>query len=209
MVDDEAQPAGQPGTSASAHSGFGSFGHLAVRFFGALDPRPPDPEQQSWARGWLLPGEQRLWDRMSGPDRRHAAGVARDVAALLADPSAPAGGADEPAREVMACALLHDVGKVESGFGTFSRVLITLAAIGAGRDRLAATEAPWTAGAGRRGLRERVADYLTHDHIGAQLLAAAGSHPTTIAWAAEHHLPPARWTLDRRTADALKEADGD
>ncbi|HWE55972.1 MAG TPA: hypothetical protein VG435_10685 [Acidimicrobiales bacterium] len=172
---------------------FGSFRHLAVRFFGALDPRGPSAPEERWALDWLLPGEQDLWRRMSGPDRRHAAGVARDTATLLAP--APA------AREVMAAALLHDVGKVESGLGTIARVGVTVAAIGVGRDRLTST-----AGGGVRG---RVRDYLIHDQIGASLCQAAGSHPTTIAWAREHHLAPDGWTVERTVADALKEADGD
>ena len=204
--------------------GFGSFRHLALRFFGALDPRGPAPESDQWALGWLLPGEKDLWRRMSGPDRRHAAGVARDVARLLgwSEPDHP------PAREVMAGALLHDVGKVESGLGTFARVGVTLAAIGLGRDRLVAGPGaraaagagdgagPAGAGAGAgpatgatAGWRLRVSDYLTHDRIGADLLRRAGSHPDTVAWAAEHHLPPEQWTLERRVADALKSADGD
>ena len=231
------------------NQGFGSFRHLAVRFFGALDPRGPAPDSEIWALGWLVPGERDLWRRMSGPDRRHAAGVAREVAGLLgwtvdsasgagagafgagasgagaatpgagaATPGAGAGasgasgagasgasgasGVGEPAREVMASALLHDVGKVESGLGTFARVAVTLAAIGLGRDRLVAASTS-------TGLRRRVSDYLTHDQIGAELLRQAGSHPDTVAWAGEHHLPPERWTLDRRVADALKAADGD
>ena len=179
-----------------ANGGFGSFGHLAVRFFGALDPRGPRAPDEAWALSHLLPGEQDLWQRMSGPDRRHAVGVGRDVLARLDDGSAP------PGREVVAAALLHDVGKVDSGFGTFSRVAITVAAIGAGRDRLVAME-------DRGGLRRRVARYLTHDRIGADLLRGAGSDQLTVSWAEEHHLDPSRWTVEPRLADALKAADGD
>jgi hypothetical protein len=194
-----------------SNRGFGSFRHLAVRFFGALDPRGPTPAEEAWALGWLLPGEQDLWRRMSGPDRRHAAGVARQTVALL-EGGAGAG------REVMASALLHDVGKIESGLGTFARVGVTLAAIGVGRERVAgevegggegADEGAGSRGSGGGGWRRRVADYLAHDRIGAALLESAGSHPTTVAWAGEHHLPAEQWTLERRVADALKAADGD
>ena len=189
--------ASEPGADCfgSSNGGFGSFRHLAVRFLGALDPRGPTPAEEAWALEWLRPGEQEVWRRMSGPDRRHAAGVARDTASLLADP--------RPPREVMAAALLHDVGKVESGLGTFSRVAVTLAAIAVGRERLTGERADlpeW---------RRRVRDYLLHDQIGASMLAGAGSDALTVAWAGEHHLPPERWSLDRRVADALKAADGD
>ena len=200
--DDIGSGPGDPSAGARADGhpggagGFGSFSHLAARFFGALDPRGPEPAEEQWARGWLNAGEQDLWGRMSGPDRRHAAGVARDTARLLGPP--------EPAREVMAAALLHDVGKVESGLGTFSRVAVTVAAIAAGRERLVVD-----GGAPVAKVRRRVSDYLTHDRIGADLLAAAGSHPLTAAWAGEHHLPRERWSVERRVGDALKAADGD
>ncbi|HET6874161.1 MAG TPA: hypothetical protein VFH70_05245 [Acidimicrobiales bacterium] len=180
----------------TANSGFGSFRHLAERFFGALDPRGPSPAEEEWALGWLLPGEQDLWRRMSGPDRRHAAGVARDTITLLGAP---------PRREVVAAALLHDVGKVVSGFGTFARVAVTVAAIAAGRDRLATSADDPAAGR----LRRRVGEYLVHDRIGADLCQEAGSDPLTVAWAGEHHLPEDRWSVDPAVAHALKEADGD
>ncbi len=69
-------------------SEFGSIGHLAGRFFGALLPfGPPQPDER-WAEDHLLPGEQALWQRMSGPDRRHAIGVARRTVADLGGPDA-------------------------------------------------------------------------------------------------------------------------
>lgn len=191
-------------------SEFGSVRHLAGRFFGALSPAGPSPTDEAWALGWLLPGEQDLWHRMSGPDRRHAVGVARDTLRLLDD------GGPEPGRPVVAGALLHDVGKVVSGLGTVARAAVTAVALVVGRSRLAGTEAStpadaWsdTGAAGRRSLRRRVQCYFRHDRIGADLLRQAGSDGLTVAWAEEHHLPPDRWTIDRRMADALKAADGD
>lgn len=205
---------------------FGSLRHLAGRFFGALSPAGPSADDEAWALGWLLPGEQGLWRRMSGPDRRHAVGVARDTLALLDD------GGPAPDRAVVASALLHDVGKVASGLGTWARAAVTAVALVVGRTRLAegdgthiASYGVGGAGAGSTasdgaegaeparvapvGWRDRVRRYFVHDRIGGAMLRAAGSDPVTIAWAEEHHLPPARWTLDRRTADALKAADGD
>jgi hypothetical protein len=199
---------------------FGSLRHLAGRFFGALSPAGPSPEDEAWALGWLLPGEQALWQRMSGPDRRHAVGVARDTLTLLDD------GGPAPDRAVVASALLHDVGKVASGLGTWARAMVTAMALVVGRTRLAGDAAAigdavaWSTAAevasgavpastARPGWRERVRRYFVHDRIGGAMLRAAGSDPATVAWAEEHHLPPERWTLDRRTADALKAADGD
>lgn len=191
--------------------GFGSFGHLAQRFFGALAPGGPPPGDEAWAQAWLEPGERGLWIRMSGPDRRHAVGVARDTRALL-----ESGGHGPVPREVMAAALLHDVGKIESGLGTWSRVAVTVLAMLLGRSRVAAwadqlpsqresSKPPgpldrWRRAAGR---------YVTHDRIGAHLLTIAGSGELTVAWAGEHHRPAETWTVPRPFADALKAADGD
>jgi hypothetical protein len=158
------------------------FPHLAGRFFGALSPRGPSSADEAWVASTLGAGELRLWSRMSGPDRRHAVGVARRV-----------GGAAP--REVLAAALLHDVGKIDSGLGTLARVPATLAGLVA-RDSLADGNG-------------RLARYLRHSTIGATLLTDAGAHPLTIAWAAEHHLPPARWTIPVVWAEALKAADDD
>jgi hypothetical protein len=180
--------------------GFGSWRHLAARFFHALSPAGPKPPDEAWARSQLVEGEQALWGRMSGPDRRHAVGVARDTIGLL--------GTERAGRDVVAAALLHDVGKVESGLGTFGRVGVTVAARVAGRSRLLhwSSEAP---AMGRPSPRARIGLYLTHDRLGADLLTAAGSEPLTVSWAAEHHLDPERWTVDAGVGAALKAADGD
>ena len=128
-------------------------------------------------------GEHELWERMSGPDRRHAVGVARTVEQTTTE------------RWVLAAALLHDVGKVVSQLSTIARVPATLAGLVA-RERVAAGEG-------------RVARYLRHDAIGAELLDRAGADPRTVAWAREHHLARDRWTIPLRIGDVLKAADDD
>jgi len=180
--------------------GFGSWRHLSGRFFAALLPMGPGRVDESWALDHLIDGEQALWRRMSGPDRRHAVRVARDSIDLL--------GPERARQEVIAAALLHDVGKVESSFGTMSRAVITFAAIGFGRARLLQW-ADQPGKGGRRTRRARVGLYLTHDSLGAEMLKSAGSKPLTVSWAAEHHLPPEMWTVDATVGAALKAADGD
>lgn len=160
--------------------------HLGRRFFGALDRRGPDQAGEEWVAAVLGPGERTLWAAMGGADRRHALDVARRVVGVLG------AGATRP---VLAAALLHDVGKIDSGLGTLSRVPATLAGLVA-RDRLVAGEG-------------RVARYLRHDVIGAGLLADAGADPLTVAWAAEHHQPPAAWTVPAEVGQALKAGDDD
>jgi hypothetical protein len=144
------------------------------------------PADEAWVASVLLPGELALWRQLSAPDRRHAAGVARTVAARL-----PGSG-----RPVLAAALLHDIGKLDSGLGTFARVPATLIGAVAGRSRAS----HW---------RGRVGAYLDHPARGAARLRAAGSDPLTCAWAAEHHLPPSRWSVPRDAGAALAAADDD
>jgi hypothetical protein len=179
---------------------FGSWRHLSGRFFAALLPMGPKGPDESWATDQLNDGEQVLWRRMSGPDRRHAVRVARDSIDLL--------GTQQARQEVIAAALLHDVGKVESSFGTFARAGITFAAIAFGRSRLLT----WAGNASRSprpSLRARVGFYLTHDRLGADLLQHAGSRPLTVSWAREHHMEPEMWSVDPVIGAALKAADGD
>jgi hypothetical protein len=170
-------------------AGFGSLRHLAGRFAGSLHPGGPPPQDETWARSLCLPGEAALWARMSGPDRRHGFGVAQRTAAAL-------GGEDAAGRPVMAAALLHDVGKIDAGLGTFGRVGATVVAVAAGRRRVAG----WPGPLGR---------YVRHDEVGGELLEAAGSDALTVAWAREHHLAPVDWTLPLPVAEALKAADDD
>ena len=169
------------------------LGHLVSRFFGSLLPIGPSPADAAWAVEHLTPGEQAVWARMSRVDRRHAAGVARRAAQALAD---------QATTEVVAAALLHDSGKVVSGIGTLPRVAATIAAGVAGRARAEG----WADGPGPR---RRIGLYLRHPQLGADLLATAGSHPLTVAWAGEHHLPEARWSVPLAVGRALKAADDD
>jgi hypothetical protein len=139
-------------------------GHLVRRFLGSLKPGGPPPADEAWARDVLLAGERPLWARMSGADRRHAVAVARRTEAAL--------GA-QATRPVVAAALLHDVGKVESGLGTYGRVMATLSARVAGRDMAE----PWSQ---TRGMTRKIGLYLRHETLGADLLRLAGSDPETV-----------------------------
>jgi hypothetical protein len=169
------------------------WGHLARRFFGSLRPGGPSKAEDEWARSKLLPSEVDLWRRMSNPDRRHAAGVARDVERSLGH---------EASRPVVAAALLHDVGKIESGLRTYGRVIATLCGMVMGREQARV----WTRS---RGFTRRVGLYLLHPDLGGDLLGMAGSDPLTEAWTREHHRPPDQWTINRELAQVLKDCDDD
>lgn len=167
--------------------------HLGRRFFGSLRPGGPSAADQAWVEEQLLPAEQTLWARMSGPDRRHAAGVAREVERALGNDSH---------RPVLAAALLHDVGKIESGLRTYGRVVATLSGKVAGP----AMAHTWRK---QRGFSRRVGLYLLHAELGGDLLELAESDPLTVAWAREHHLPEDQWTVPKDIGRALRAADDD
>ncbi len=122
--------------------------HLALRFVTSLSGRPPDVGEEVWAESHLLAGEVGLWRRMSNQDRRHSAKVARRFVAARPDAG----------RAEIAGALLHDVGKIECGLGTWGRVVASV--VGGRTDRF------------RR--------YHDHEHLGSLLAQAAGSDPATV-----------------------------
>ena len=122
--------------------------HLARRFVTSLSRREPPSVDTAWALAQLLPGEAELWQGMAVQDRRHSLLVARRFVALDGTVT----------RDQIAGALLHDVGKLASGLGTFSRVVATI--VGPRTDRF------------RR--------YHDHEELGAEMAQAAGSSAETV-----------------------------
>jgi hypothetical protein len=122
--------------------------HLTRRFWSSVSPVEPESGDTAWAESQLLDGELQLWRRLTAPDRRHAIMVARRFESH----------GHTWLRDELAGALLHDIGKLDSGLGTFGRVVATI--IG-----------PRTA---------RFRRYHDHERIGADLLAAAGSSQITV-----------------------------
>lgn len=150
-----------------------AWGHLAGRFFGALRPGGPTEADRAWVEAVLEPAEYGLWSRQPGYDRRHSAEVARQVEAALA------GGAHAGDSRWLACALLHDIGKLAAGLGIPGRVLATL--IGRATD---GAVADWEE---QRGLRRRIALYLRHPELGADMIEMAGGRAEVAHWAGAHH----------------------
>lgn len=122
--------------------------HLARRFFTSLSRREPSADDVDWVGRQLLPTELALWQRLAVQDRRHSLLVARRFALA----------AGNVGREEIAGALLHDVGKLDCGLGTWMRVVATVVG-------------PRT---------PRFARYHDHERLGAELLRTAGSAPATI-----------------------------
>jgi hypothetical protein len=167
--------------------------HLTRRFFGPLRPGGPPVGEVEWVASVLSAAELELWSRMRGPDRRHSVLVGRRVERALGH---------EATTEVLAAALLHDVGKSVSGLRTYGRVIATVSAAVAGHHMAYR----WSQA---RGFVRRVGLYLRHPELGGDLLAIAGSHPLTIAWTREHHLPSDDWTVPAHLGVVLKASDDD
>ncbi len=196
----------------------GEIWHLTRRFFMALPNRGPSETDRAWVESVLSGREYALWARQYPPDRRHSASIARQVERRLASEPASEGTSEqrqpgvsrevgEPAsgedtRWVLAAALLHDVGKVEAGLGTWGRVFATVVATLGGSERVR----QWVHYDGYRG---RVSSYLRHPEIGAEMLREAQSDQRTIAWAAEHHRQPDGWSVPAELARVLHEFDND
>ena len=167
--------------------------HLVKRFVGSLRPGGPGAEATAWVAEVLSPDELDLWILMSGPDRRHSYGVARDVERALGH---------EATRPVLAAALLHDVGKLDAGLRTYGRVVATLSGAVAGHEMANL----WVT---RSGFTRKVGLYLLHPRSGGDMLELAGSDPLTVAWTREHHLPEDQWTVRNDIARILKSCDDD
>ena len=141
--------------------------HLIKRFISSITATTLSSEEQAEVTAVLLPAENALFVRLAKPDQRHALQVLRRFDRLV--PSAP--------MVARRAALLHDIGKLESGLGTTKRVVATVA--------------------GARSQRFRA--YHDHEQIGAELLSGAGSDPRTVMLV--------RGEGDTTHVDALRRAD--
>jgi hypothetical protein len=133
--------------------------HLTKRWWLSLTSRGPDAKQNAWAESFLTEPERELWLQMGVQDRSHAVLVAERF--MAARPGAT--------RPEMVAALLHDVGKVNSQLGTWSRVGATIVPL---------RVLPQRAGLG--GLRRRWESYHNHEQIGIQMLESIGADCATI-----------------------------
>jgi hypothetical protein len=172
--------------------------HLTGRFFGSLRRRPPSPGDLAWAESVLGPEAYALWRRQPVYDQRHSLAVARAVQSELE------GGAFAGDDRWIACALLHDIGKLDSRLGVYGRVVATVASAAAGPGMADA----WS---DRSGFTRRVGLYLRHAELGADRIRLAGGPEEAARWAAGHHTSP--WPDDlgipEPVARALDACDND
>jgi hypothetical protein len=137
----------------------------------------------------LTPGELACWQRLGPADRVEALTTAHGASVALGP------GADG---RWVAAALLHDVGKVETGLGPFRRAGATAVAIVFGERRVRR----WPNAIGR---------YVDHDALGARLPEQAGARREAVEWAAIHHRP-ALWaesSIPIEICQVLAAADGE
>jgi hypothetical protein len=174
-----------------------SWAHLAGRFVRAHRPGRLSGPDRDFVTAALTPPELALWERLPRHDHHHTVEVARRVETALAGTEH---GGDS---RWLAAALLHDVGKLESGFGIYGRVMATLAGK-AWRDRAGG----WRQGTG---LARRVGDYLCHDVIGGEMIRAAGGRVEPAHWADAHHgrVPVDAGVVPLAVAAVLAAADPD
>jgi hypothetical protein len=172
--------------------------HLAGRFVGALRPGPPAAVDVEWVASILTPAEFELWSRQPNHDKRHAVGVARGVDAALV------GTAHEHEHEWLACALLHDIGKLDARLSVYGRVVATMSGAAAGHEMADA----WSE---RSGFTRRVGLYLRHPELGADQIRLVGGSEAAARWAAAHHLAarPTDLGIPPAVVDALDAADND
>lgn len=141
-------PVGSPSRHTDPMRVISTIWHLVARFFTSLSPVPPSAENLQWVEARLSQDELAIWNRQSIQDRRHSAIVARRFVALRTSAT----------DAEIAGALLHDVGKIECGLGTFGRVAGTIV--------------------GSHG--ERFKAYHDHEAIGAKMADATGADPATV-----------------------------
>lgn len=141
--------------------------HLIKRFVGSVTSVPLSVSERVEIATVLLPAENTLFEQLSKQDQRHAVQVLRRFDFSASD-------APMAARRA---AVLHDIGKIDSGLGTVMRVAASI--IGPRTDLF------------RR--------YHEHERIGAEMLVAVGSDPLTVKLL--------RGEGDARLVIALREAD--
>ena len=186
--------------------------HLSARFVSSLVPRQVSASDRAWVANILEPAEFELWLRLSRADAVESVGVARRVERALCALRLGDRHTDRlldtdstiSMNDVCAAALVHDVGKLDSGLHSCGRVVATVAGALAGHGIAEA----WSSS---RGCTRRAGLYLRHHELGADRIGLIGGRRCAADWARAHH-DPSRWpTIDFswEVCVALAQADGE
>ena len=150
---------------------FGSIKHLIARFVCSFLPSKGNAETNKFLT-LLNPDELQLFEAQNKFDKKHSFRNVKKLHALL----------DNPAPDIIIACGLHDVGKVQSGFGVVGRVFATCVATIVGLHRVDV----WTRN-NPNSITHRIATYVQHPEIGASLLSEAQSNLIAVTWARDHH----------------------
>ena len=164
-----------------------------VRQFASALLARVSPDDLREADEVLAPDAQRLFRRMSVSDQRHSLNVMRALRRQ---------GHTEP--DVLAAALLHDVGKSAAWLAPWHRAIIVLSA------RFAPGLLAWLTRGEPRGWRRPFVIHRQHAEIGAKWAAQAGCSALTVSLIRRHQEPLRREPADEeeRLLAALQRADG-
>ena len=165
------------------------------QFFNALTVRIDADDKQELAR-LLTPAQRDLFRKMAPNDQRHSISVCATLRQV---------GNDDP--DLLAAALLHDVGKAAGRIWLWQRTLIVLLG------RWAPEVLHWLARDSRQGTvpwwRKGFVINRLHPEISAGWAAEAGCSPTTVVLIRRHQEPVERIESDQdRLLAALQRADG-
>jgi hypothetical protein len=137
---------------------------------------PLSAEERAEVARWLPEQARELFDTMSVADQRHALRVCRGLQEQ---------GCEEA--EMLAAALLHDVGKAEGRVPFWTRPTIVIGKRVA--PGLLSRLTCYPLDEGRRGWRRSLSYAWYHAEVGADLAAAAGLSPRTVLYIRTHHQP--------------------
>jgi len=136
----------------------GGPSHLIRRFFEVASARPLSRDERAAVGSWLTPALSDLFFSQQPADQRHGYRAGASVAA-----------AGYRAPDVVAAALLHDVGKRHAGFGALGRSVASVMIL---------LSLP---------LSERMLTYRDHGIVAARELGRAGAPPLVVDFALHHH----------------------
>ena len=136
----------------------GTWRHLATRLLSVVFSAGLTLEEVAETRSWLSPFEGESFFAQPAYDQRHGLEAARHLA--LQQPIR---------RDLVRAALLHDIGKRQSGLGPIGR------SVASAHTKLGGVA------------RGKWLSYLEHGHAGALELDVLGAEPIVVDFARHHH----------------------
>jgi putative nucleotidyltransferase with HDIG domain len=155
------------------------------QFWQVVTARPLDNKVQAEIETILTPPQMQLFSRFSANEQQHSYRVYKALCQA---------GQGDP--DLLAAALLHDVGKTNMPRSWWDRPVVVL-----GQAFLSCKAAVWSQGEATRLTRPFVVK-ANHAEWGAIIAETAGSSPTTVALIRHHHNQPTA-EMDEKLAQLL------